>query len=127
MNKLIFIQKILKMRLSFFLCLICVLFFSCTKPNSGTFKKISPSLSGINFINKVTENDTLNYLIFPYMYMGGGVSVGDINNDGLDDILFTGNLVSNKLYLNKGNMKFEDISEKAGIIINGLQVQLWPM
>jgi hypothetical protein len=76
---------------------------------------MSPSRSGINFNNTVTENDTLNYLIFPYMYMGGGVSVGDINNDGLDDIFFTGNLVSNKLYLNKGKMKFEDISKKAGI------------
>ena len=118
MNKLIFIQEFLKMRISFCVCLICVLFFSCSKLNKGTFKKISPSRSGINFINKVTENDTLNYLIFPYMYMGGGVSVGDINNDGLDDIFFTGNLVPNKLYLNKGNMKFEDISEKAGITGN---------
>lgn len=87
------------MRISFCLCLICTLFFSCSKLNKGTFLKISPSRSGINFINKVTENDTLNYLIFPYMYMGGGVSVGDINNDGLDDIFFTGNLVPNKLYL----------------------------
>jgi hypothetical protein len=115
MNKSIFIPELLKMRTSFFVCLICVLFFSCAKINKGTFKKISPSRSGINFNNIVTENDTLNYLIFPYMYMGGGVSVGDINNDGLDDIFFTGNLVSNKLYLNKGSMKFEDISEKAGI------------
>jgi len=106
------------MRSYFGLIIICLLLFSCGKPSKGTFKKISPSSSGVNFINKVTENDTLNYLIFPYMYMGGGVSVGDINNDGLDDIFFTGNLVSNKLYLNKGNMKFVDISEKAGITGN---------
>ncbi len=103
------------MRISFFVFLICTLFFSCIRLNKGTFKKISPSGTGIDFINKVTENDTLNYMIFPYMYMGGGVSVGDINNDGLDDILFTGNLVKNKLYLNKGKMRFEDISEEAGI------------
>ena len=92
MNKVNFIQKLLKMRFNFFLCLICVLFFSCSKINKGTFKKIAPSSSGINFNNKVTENDTLNYLIFPYMYMGGGVSVGDINNDGLDDIFLQGTL-----------------------------------
>jgi enediyne biosynthesis protein E4 len=95
--------------------LVCLLLFSCTKINRETFKKISPSASGIVFNNEVTENDTLNYLIFPYMYMGGGVSAGDINNDGLDDIFFTGNLVPNKLYLNKGKMKFEDISQNAGI------------
>ena len=118
MNKLIFIQELLKMRISCLVCSICILFFSCSKLNKGTFKKISPSRSGINFNNKVTENDTLNYLIFPYMYMGGGVSVGDINNDGLDDIFFTGNLVKNKLYLNKGIMKFEDISDIAGITGN---------
>jgi hypothetical protein len=66
-------------------------------------------------MNELIENDTLNYTKFPYMYMGGGVSVGDVNNDGLDDIFFTGNVVRNKLYLNKGNMQFEDISKQAGI------------
>jgi hypothetical protein len=115
MNKLIFIQEFLKMRISFCVCLICILFFSCSKLSKETFKKLSPSRTGIGFLNELIENDTLNYTIFPYMYMGGGVSVGDINNDGLDDIFFTGNLVPNKLYLNKGNMKFEDISAKAGI------------
>jgi hypothetical protein len=74
------------MRSCFGLIFICLLMFSCGRLSKGTFKKISPSGSGINFINKVTENDTLDYLIFPYMYMGGGVSVGDINNDGLDEI-----------------------------------------
>jgi hypothetical protein len=117
MKKLPF-DRFFKIKISFWVFMICVSFFSCSKLNKGTFKKISPSRSGINFINNVTENDTLNYTIFPYMYMGGGVSAGDINNDGLDDIFFTGNLVPNKLYLNKGNMKFEDISEKAGITGN---------
>ena len=91
---------------------------SCGKLTKDTFVKISPSRSGIDFTNELIENDTLNYTKFPYMYMGGGVSVGDINNDGLDDIFFTGNLVANKLYLNKGNMKFEDISSTAGITGN---------
>jgi enediyne biosynthesis protein E4 len=88
---------------------------SCDHSSKESFHKISPDKSGIHFTNTVIENDTLNYTKFPYMYMGGGVSVGDINNDGLDDIFFTGNLVPNKLYLNKGDMKFEDISEKSGI------------
>lgn len=93
----------------------CIVFTSCGKLSRKSFSKVSPSKSGIEFTNTLIENDTLNYTIFPYMYMGGGVSIGDINNDGLDDIFFTGNLVQNKLYLNKGNMKFEDISVKAGI------------
>lgn len=99
-----------------FLILAFILFLnSCNQSSDGTFKKLSSSRTGIDFTNTLVENDTLNYTIFPYMYMGGGVSVGDINNDGLDDIFFTGNLVPNRLYLNKGHMKFEDISEKAGI------------
>jgi hypothetical protein len=118
MNKLTSIKVLFKIRIIFCILLIFPLLYSCNKLSKETFKKISPSRSGINFTNKLVENDTLNYTIFPYMYMGGGVSVGDINNDGLDDIFFTGNLVSNKLYLNKGNMKFEDISEKAGITGN---------
>ncbi len=103
------------MKVTFYLVLISLSLFSCSKLSKETFVKISPSRSGINFRNELTENDTLNYMVFPYMYMGGGVSVGDINNDGLDDIFFTGNLFPNKLYLNKGNMRFEDISEEAGI------------
>ena len=71
------------------------------------FVLLSPSKTHIDFNNQLTENDSLNYFTYAYMYMGGGVSIGDINNDLLPDIYFTGNMVANKLYLNKGNMIFE--------------------
>lgn len=70
--------------------------------------------TGINFINKVQDNDSINILNYRNFYNGGGVAVGDLNNDGLADIFFTANQGANKLYLNKGNWKFEDISDKAG-------------
>ncbi len=99
-----------------------LLIFSCSKdknPKSNSkniiFNELEHSVSGINFSNTLTENDSLNYFTYSYLYMGGGVSVGDINNDGLVDLFFTGNQVSNKLYLNKGNLQFEDITEKAGV------------
>ncbi|UXX79805.1 FG-GAP-like repeat-containing protein [Reichenbachiella carrageenanivorans] len=79
------------------------------------FTQLSSAHTGIEFRNQLTENDSLNYFTFPYIYMGGGVSTGDINNDGLVDIYFTGNQVENKLYLNKGDFQFEDITEKAGL------------
>ncbi len=77
------------------------------------FERLSPSITGIDFENKIIENDTFNFFTFEYIYNGGGVAVGDINNDGLEDIYFTGNQVKDKLYLNKGNLKFEDITETA--------------
>ncbi|MEM8969606.1 MAG: VCBS repeat-containing protein, partial [Bacteroidota bacterium] len=76
---------------------------------------MSSSTSGVLFSNNIVENDTLNYFTFPYLYMGGGVSVGDINNDGLTDIYLTGNMVPNRLYLNQGNHQFTDITETAGV------------
>ncbi|MFY0599838.1 MAG: VCBS repeat-containing protein [Cyclobacteriaceae bacterium] len=79
------------------------------------FNKLTPASTGIAFSNDLKETDTLNYFTYPYIYMGGGVSAGDIDNDGLSDLFFTGNMVENKLYLNKGNLSFEDISEKAGV------------
>ncbi|GAA4236486.1 VCBS repeat-containing protein [Postechiella marina] len=99
---------------------VLILFFNCSKEkNTSSSKKIfedlNASYSGINFCNTLTENDSLNYFTYSYLYMGGGVSVGDINNDGLNDIYFTGNQVPNKLYLNKGNLQFEDITDNAGV------------
>ena len=97
-------------------CLL--LLVSCSRKEAGDeiiFSTLSHSDTGIDFSNNLTENDSLNYFTYSYIYMGGGVATGDINNDGLVDIFFTGNQVSNKLYLNKGNMKFEDISQKAGV------------
>jgi len=74
------------------------------------FTKLSSHDTRITFENKLVENDTLNYFTYPYIYMGGGVSAGDINNDGLTDLFFSGNMVDNKLYLNEGDLKFKDIT-----------------
>ncbi|NDV41716.1 VCBS repeat-containing protein [Flagellimonas sediminis] len=94
--------------------LILLLFVSCKKEGS-LFENPKPKDTGIEFTNTLTSSDNLSILDYLYFYNGGGVSIGDINNDGLPDIFFTGNQVKNKLYLNKGNLKFEDISTAAGI------------
>ena len=96
--------------------LLGLLFFSCTNKPKPLFSKLDATDTGVDFANTLTETHSYNYFTYPYMYLGGGVSLGDINNDGLEDIFFTGNMVKNRLYLNKGNMKFEDISESAGIM-----------
>ena len=80
---------------------------------SLNFKQLSPEETGIDFKNTLNETKEFNYYTFEYIYNGGGVAVGDINNDGLQDIYFTGNQVGDKLYLNKGDLKFEDITESA--------------
>ncbi|MEP6464800.1 MAG: FG-GAP-like repeat-containing protein [Parafilimonas sp.] len=97
-----------------FLFFSFLLYISCNKEQT-LFQPISSSRSGINFNNKIVENDSINPLDLENMYNGGGVGVGDFNNDGLQDLFFTGNLVSNKLYLNKGNFKFDDITSEAGL------------
>ncbi len=74
--------------------------------------------SGVNFINKVEENDSLNVFQYEYLYNGAGIGIADFNNDGLQDIFFSGNQVANRLYLNKGNFHFEDITKQAGVAGN---------
>jgi hypothetical protein len=99
----------------FFVILLPVsLLCSCHHPGT-LFEKIASFHSGITFRNDIVEDDTLNPLDVVNIYNGGGVGIGDFNNDGLPDIYFGGNRVPNRLYLNRGNFKFEDITEKAGV------------
>ncbi|HMQ46572.1 MAG TPA: CRTAC1 family protein [Saprospiraceae bacterium] len=74
-----------------------------------------PEQTGIDFVNEVEDGEYFNVLTYRNFYNGGGVALGDVNNDGLTDVYFTANMRSNKLYLNKGNWQFEDITEKAGV------------
>src|ERR1700752_1549667 len=80
-------------------------FFSC-KNNKTLFRQINADESGVHFNNIIQDNDTLNILDVENIYNGGGIGIGDFNNDQLQDIYFTGNTVPNKLYLNKGNFRF---------------------
>jgi enediyne biosynthesis protein E4 len=93
-----------------------IIFVSCSKGNSDSlFTKLDASLTGIDFQNEVKNGKNMNIFKYRNFYNGGGVAIGDINNDGLADVFFTSNQGTNKLYLNKGNFKFEDISTKSGI------------
>ncbi|TFV93424.1 hypothetical protein E4S40_14330 [Algoriphagus kandeliae] len=95
-----------------------LLIFSCTKveKNEPTlFQELDPTQSGIDFRNDLSFDEDFNIFTYRNYYNGGGVALGDINQDGLLDIYFTANLSSNKLYLNKGNLQFEDVTEKAGV------------
>ncbi|HKO80613.1 MAG TPA: VCBS repeat-containing protein [Chitinophagaceae bacterium] len=91
-----------------------LVFFSCNREEKF-FTVLSPDVTGVYFQNTISETDSFNILDYLYYYNGGGVAIGDINNDGLQDIYFTSNRESSKLYLNKGNFVFEDITEAAGV------------
>jgi hypothetical protein len=79
------------------------------------FKLLSPDQTGVTFANTITTDDSLNVLSDVYVYNGAGVAAGDIDNDGQPDIFFSGNMVSSRLYLNKGQMRFDDITQRAGV------------
>ena len=105
--------------LLFFCSIVLVSFTSCTQqPKQAPLFTLEEN-TGINFENKVVDTKDFNVLVYRNFYNGAGVAIGDINNDGLADIFFTSNQGANKLYLNKGNFKFEDISAKAGLIKKG--------
>ncbi len=83
--------------------------------NGKLFTTVPEDITGVHFQNKILESEQLHYYKYLYIYIGGGVAAADFNNDGLEDLFFTSNIYPNKLYLNKGDFKFEDITEKAGI------------
>ena len=102
----------------FYILLFMLALGACKKEEGSLFTNPAGSDTGIDFVNNIGKNDKLNILDYLYFYNGGGVAIGDLNNDGLPEIFFSGNQVKNKLYLNKGGLKFEDISESAGITGN---------
>src|SRR5687768_18597172 len=99
------------------LVLLFYFVYLCFEVNAQTatslFTRLAGKQTGIDFNNEIKENDALNVLAYEYFYNGGGVATGDINNDGLPDIFFTANMRSNRLYLNKGNFSFKDITREA--------------
>ena len=96
---------------------LAFLLISCNsdKSESQLFRLHQSATSGIDFKNNLTIGENMNILTYMYFYNGGGVSVADFNGDGLLDIYFTSNQESNRLYLNQGNLKFEDVTEIAGV------------
>lgn len=82
--------------------------------NQPGFESLPADQTGITFSNDLTISDSLNILVKEFVYNGGGVGIGDLNGDSLPDIYFTGNQVDNKLYLNRGSLQFEDVTDKSG-------------
>jgi enediyne biosynthesis protein E4 len=113
-----FLKKNKKSRALFIFTILLILISlsSCKKDKNKLFTSLSHKRTGIDFRNWVSETETFNILEYGYLYNGAGVAAGDINNDGLPDLFFSGNMTKSKLYLNKGNFRFEDITETAGFI-----------
>lgn len=101
--------------LSRIVALISFSFFLSSCTENKVFTLLSPEESGIDFLNEIPDSKELNIFNYEYVYNGAGVGMADFNNDGLKDLFFAGNLVQSKLYLNKGDLKFEDITDKANI------------
>ncbi len=102
-----------------FLALIFILMAQCKKDPQTLFELKDPDETGIHFSNAILETDSFNILSYEYIYNGGGVAIADFNNDGLQDIFFTGNQVPNTLYLNQGNFSFKDITTIANVNVAG--------
>jgi enediyne biosynthesis protein E4 len=101
---------------SYLLLFTLLCFLQCTPEKPSTlFTRLSSDESGVTFVNSITESSRINILSYEYTYNGGGVAAADFNNDGFTDLYFSGNTVSNKLYLNQGKLKFDDVTDVAGV------------
>ncbi|MET0636714.1 MAG: VCBS repeat-containing protein [Chitinophagaceae bacterium] len=107
------------MKLCFAFIVLMITLAGCSS-EEGKFIKLDPAETNIHFTNTITESDSINIFDFANVYNGGGVGVGDFNADGLQDLYFTGNMVPNKMYLNRGNLKFEDITNHSNTGGNGI-------
>ena len=114
-SNVLFMKKSLQSIYSTLFFTVAFMLFGCNQSSDRLFSKVSSSSTHINFKNILVEDENFNVLNYPYFYNGGGVAIGDINNDGLPDVFFTGNMVKNRLYLNKGDFNFEDITEKSTV------------
>src|SRR5215203_1694864 len=102
----------MKIYFFFFFAILTLLLSEACQKKASLFHKLSSAESGISFNNKIIENDSINPIDLTNIYNGGGVGIGDFNNDGLQDLYFTGNMVANQLYLNKGDFKFKEITKE---------------
>mgnify|MGYP003630526241 CR=1 FL=1 len=108
-------SKFKKEHYKIFILSCIVTLFSCSDKPQTLFELLKPNDTGISFVNEIIETEALNIMQYEYMYNGGGVGIGDFNEDGLADIYLTANVLENKLYLNKGDFMFQDVTSTAKV------------
>src|SRR6188472_3516983 len=106
----------MRIKFNFAISILLVIAGCGGKKEATLFTQMSAARSGIHFSNDLHDDDSSYSFINEFGYMGGGVGIGDFNNDGLKDIFFTGNQVTSRLYINEGENRFKDITENAGLI-----------